>query len=202
MALEKLRSNKLELRMATLLHDIGKNRVRSVSEGKVHFLNHELVGSKMVEEVLRPLKYNNDFIRNVAFLVGNHMMCKNWGAECENMKDKKLRLLQFECGTEDCFRDLMILIDADNNAHASDKCMPNQVEIISQHTKKMIDEGTAMFGYKLPINGREVMQVKGIKAGPKVRECLDYLLKLAFVNPLTGKDELIKLLKSYRSRTA
>lgn len=202
MVLEKLKSNKLELRMAALLHDIGKTRVRSVLGGKTHFLKHELVGSEMVNEALRPLKYSNDFIRNVVFLVGNHMRCKKWGAECENMKDKKLRLLQFECGTEERFRNLLMLIDADNNAHADDKCMPNQVEIISQHTKAMIDEGVAMFGYRLPINGQEVMQVKGIKAGPKVRECLDYLLKIAFVDPLMEKNEMIKLLKSYRIRKA
>ena len=202
MVLEILKSNKLELRMAALLHDLGKTRVCSVSEGKVHFLKHELIGREMVDEVLRPLKYSNDFIRNVSFMVGNHMRCKKWGAECENMKDKKLRLLQFECGTEECFCNLMLLIDADNNAHAVDKCMPNQVEIIIEHTNIMIDERTAMFGYRLPINGREVMQVKGIKSGPLVRECLEYLLKLAFVNPLMGKDEMIKLLKSYRIRTA
>ena len=115
--MEQLKSNKLELRMASLLHDIGKIRVRTIEDGKVHFLKHELASADMVEEMLRPLHYSNDFISDVAFLVKYHMVCKTWGYECELMKSKKLRKLQYTCGTEERFRDLMLLIDADNNAH-------------------------------------------------------------------------------------
>lgn len=106
--------------------------------------------------------------------------------------------MQYTCGTEERFHNLMLLIDADNNAHAADRCMPQQVELILQRTEQMKVEGSAMFGYKLPLTGKDVMEIKGMPPGPKVRECLDYLLKLAFVNPLSDKEEMIKHLKGYR----
>ena len=118
------------------------------------------------------------------------------------MKNKKLRKLQYLCGTEERFRDLMLLIDADNNAHAADHCMPRQVELILQRTEAMKAEGSAMFGHKLPLTGKDVMEIKGIGPGPQVRECLDYLLKLAFANPLRDKEETIKHLKGYRNNSA
>ena len=172
--------------------------MRSVEDGKVHFLKHELASGDMVDEILRPLHYSNDFISDVAFLVRHHMTCKTWGCECEQMKSKKLRMLQYTCGTEERFRDLMLLIDANNNAHAADKCMPRQVEIILQRTEEMKAVGSAMFGYRLPLTGKDVMEIKGIKPGTEVKDCLDYLLKLAFVNPLRDKDEVIKHLRGYR----
>ena len=196
--LGNLKSNRLELRMAALLHDLGKIRVRTMEDGKVHFLKHELASADMVDDILRPLHYSNDFISEVAFLVRHHMVCKTWGYECEHIKAKKLRKLQYTCGTEERFRDLMLLIDADNNAHAADRCMPLQVELILRRTEEMKHEGSAMFGYKLPLTGKDVMEIKGIKPGPKVKECLDYLMKLAFVNPLRDKEEVIKHLKGYR----
>ncbi len=195
---EHLQSDRLEMRMAALLHDIGKIRVRTEEDGKIHFLKHELSSADMVDEILRPLHYSNDFIHEVAFLVKHHMTCKTWGDECEHMKSKKLRQLQYTCGTEKRFRDLMLLIDADNNAHATDRCMHRQVGIILQHTEQMKAEGTAMFGYRLPLTGKDVMEIKGLQPGPIVKECLDYLQKLAFANPLIDKEEMTKYLKGYR----
>jgi hypothetical protein len=42
------------------------------------------------------------------------------------------------------------------------------------------------------------MDLKGIKPGPGVKECLDYLLKIAFANPLREKEEFVKHLLGYR----
>ena len=70
--------------------------------------------------------------------------------------------------------------------------------MILQCTEEMKAEGIAMFGYKLPIIEKEVMELKGIGSGPEVKDCLDYLMKLAFVNPLRDKDLAIKHLKGYR----
>ncbi|MBQ0020922.1 MAG: HDIG domain-containing protein [Bacteroidales bacterium] len=189
----------LVLWLAALLHDIGKIRCREVTEdGKVHFLKHEQMSAEMIDELLRPLKFSNEIIKEVAFLVRNHMICKTWGYECEHMKDKKLRRLHYECKTEEHFRLLMTLIHADNMAHAEGRCMPRQVELILRRTEQMKAEGSAMFGYKLPLTGKEVMDMKGFTPGPAVKECLEYLMKVAFANPLREREEFVKHLLGYR----
>jgi hypothetical protein len=76
--------------------------------------------------------------------------------------------------------------------------MPRQVETILQLTEQMKAEGSAMFGYKLPLTGKNVMEIKGIPPGPKVKEYLDYLLEQAFDNPRRDKEEVIENLKAYR----
>ena len=191
-------SSRLEVRMAALLHDIGKPNVKSVDDkGRVHFYGHELAGADIAGIILRRLKYSNDFVNEVKFLIENHMRTKQWGDTCEHMKDKTLRKLQYQCGYARFF-ELMTLIDADNKSHAIDHCLPNQVYMINKYTNRMVNDKTDMFDYKLPINGDDVMFIKGIKPGRDVKECLDYAMKLAFNNPKITKTELLKHIKGYK----
>lgn len=193
------RTSRQDMRLAALLHDIGKTVTREEGDdGRVHFLKHELAGEELARQVMDRLRFPKADIEKVAFLTLHHMTCKRWGERCQDMKDKKLRKLQYICKTEERFRDLMDLIHADNMAHSAGHCMAEQVPMILKRTDEMIDDGTAMFNFVPWMTGEEVMQIKGIEPGRKVKECLDYLLKLAFVNPKKDREEVIKHLKGYR----
>ena len=188
----------LEVRMAALLHDIAKPHVKSVDDkGRVHFYGHELAGADIAEIILRRLKYSNHFIERVKFLIENHMRTKQWGDTCEHMKDKALRKLQYQCGYARFF-ELMTLIDADNKSHAIDHCLPNQVYMINKYTNRMVDDKTDMFDYELPINGDDVMFIKGIEPGRDVKDCLEYAMKLAYNNPKITRTELLTHIKGYK----
>jgi poly(A) polymerase len=185
-------------RMSALLHDIGKIKTRTVDEnGNVHFYQHELASADMCDVILRRLKYSNEFIKDVQFLVKNHMRTKQWGDDCSHMKDKSLHKFQYECGDK-YYGMLLSLIDADNKAHAPEYCLNNQCRLIDNRTVEMIVENTDMFGYRLPIDGNDVMVIKGLKPGREVKECLDYALKLAFNNPKIDKETLLKHIKGYK----
>ena len=189
--------NDLELRMAALLHDIGKINTRTVDDnGNVHFYKHELVSAEMCDTILRRLKYSNDFIKTVQILVKNHMRTKNWGNDCNHMKDKTLRKMQYELGNN--MMKCLELIDADNKAHAPEYCMPNQLENIVKRLKQFKEEGTSMENYKLLVNGNDVMKVLGIEPCARVKECLNWLLKFTFNNPKISREELLKNIKQYR----
>ena len=198
---EGIKSDKLEVRMAALLHDVGKSRTREETEdGAVHFLNHEKVGAAMAGQMLRRLGYDSGFIAEVEFLVLHHMDFKHYGPHAEKMKDKRLREKMYICGSEARFMDLMALVDADNNAHAEGFKMSEAVPAILERVDQMKAEGSALFGYELPLTEADVMSIKGIGPGPAVQECLDYLLKLAFADPLRNKEHFVKQLKGYKLR--
>lgn len=195
-----LRSSDLKMRMAALLHDVGKVRTRSESDGRIHFIGHESEGARMAVEMLQRLRYSTSFIREVAFLIERHMFTKPWREDLSGMRPKHLRKLQWLCGTEERFRDLMLLIDADNRAHAWGFCMEGQVPAIMGRTEAMKSEGSALFGYRLPFDGKDIMRIKGLGPGPQVKEVQEYLMKLAFQDPLRSGDQWMKHLIGYRLR--
>lgn len=181
----------LEVRMAALLHDIGKIKTKTVDDnGNVHFYKHEIASAEMCDTILRRLKYSNDFIKTLQVLVRNHMRCKNWKDDCSKMKDKSLRKMEYELGNNlyKCLR----IIDADNKAHAEEYCMPNQVSHIVERLKYFKENGLSMKNYKLPVDGNDVMECLNIQPCSEVKKCLDWLLKFAFNNPKITREELIK----------
>ena len=125
------------------------------------------------------------------------MRTKNWGNDCNHMKDKTLRKMQYELG--DNMMKCLELIDADNNAHSPEYCMPNQVENIIKRLEEFKKEGMSMGNYKLPVNGNDVMKVLGIEPCAKVKECLYWLMKFAFVNPKITKEELLNKIKQFKN---
>lgn len=190
----------LPVRLACVLHDIGKIKTRTVGEdGRVHFYEHEFVGAKLAAEIMSRMRYSNDIIEEVCFYIKNHMRTKNWGNDfkAKARKMKSIRKLAYDCKTAARMYRLLQVIDADNNAHAPQHCIPNQADRLAD--LMVSDESVKrMFGYKLPINGNDVMEVKGIEAGPEVKKYLDHCLKLAFNNPNITKEECVKDIKKLK----
>ena len=114
------------------------------------------------------------------------------------MKMKSLRKLMFKCKTSERFDHLMDVIDADNKSHKKEHCLNNQVTLIREVVAKELAEHTSMFGYQLPIDGNDVMEILGIEPGPKVKKYLDHCMKLAFNNPEITKEACIKQIKSFK----
>ena len=79
----------LELCLATLLHDIAKPPTRTFDQevGRIRFNGHDALGATMAEEILRRLRYPNDVIESVSFMVSRHMQFMN----VRQMKVSKLK---------------------------------------------------------------------------------------------------------------
>ena len=180
-------------RLACLLHDIGKVYTMTVKDGKVHFYNHEYVGADIVEDILRDLKYDNDTIKEVQFLIKNHMRLKQTGDGAKLIKDKTLNKLLYECKTCERFESLMRIIECDNLAHKEGCCIYDQFMQLTEKVR-MSDTYMKMFGYKLPVTGNDIMETLGIGPGPIISEINERLLKKAFQDPCITKGRCIQLL--------
>lgn len=185
----------LENRVAALFHDLGKIKTQTFDEkGKVHFYNHENVSAFLSEVRMKTMKYPNDIIKRVRKAVNAHMRTKSFGDECAKLTDKSVRKLQLALG--DTFDLTMDLIDADNRAHKSEHCMPNQVRIIKERSDKLVEQGLDAFKLRLPINGDDIIEYLNIEPGPKVKTYLDYLTKLWLAKPTITKEECFKHIKN------
>lgn len=184
----------IEVRVAALLHDIGKIKTRTVDDnGKVHFYDHEAVSSMMCADIMRKLKYSNDFIKVVSIMIKSHMLVKNWEDDLSHMKEKKLHKLEYLLG--DNFYKCLDLIDADNKSHGKEYCLPNQVDRILKIEKTMQEEGKSLIGYKLPVNGNDVMEAFNIQPSKDVDKCLKWLMTLVYNKPKITREELLNNLK-------
>ena len=183
-------SEDITVRLALLLHDIGKIRTRSVGDdGRVHFYEHEFVGSDMVVDILKRLKYDNKTIDDVRFLIKNHMRTKNFGNDCEKIKTKHFNKLAYTCKNEYRYKSLARVIDCDNNSHKAEHNITGQYDYFVSH----MDDAVKMFNYKLPVDGNDVMDVLKISGGVLVKKVLERLMNRAYPNPDTlTKDSCLK----------
>lgn len=182
---------KLELRLAALLHDIGKINTKTVENGEVHFYKHELEGVPLVEMALKSLKFSNKIIDKVKILVGEHMRTKMYGPNAE-VSTKALRKLKYDLGEN--LNDLLELIHADNCSHAPNSKMPNQVPMILKKLNELKDEPPKI---KLPINGNDLIETFGIKPGPIIKELLDVVKESVLTSPDISKQDALGIVGEY-----
>ena len=179
---KRFRSDDISVKLALLLHDVGKIRTRTVGEdGRVHFYDHEFKGAEMVADILRRLKYDNKTIDTVQFLVKNHMRTKNFGNDCVKIKTKHFNKLAYTCKNKYLYEALARVIDCDNNSHKEEHNITGQYDYFMSR----IHDASKMFGYKLPVDGNDVMDVLKISGGVLVKKILERLLNSAFPNPDT-----------------
>lgn len=186
------------LRMAALLHDIGKVKTRCEKDGRVSFGGHDRVGAAMTKGILRRLKFPRPFSREVEFLVRHHTALKQAGADGEKITDEQLRRLQVACRSRERWERLLELIEADNQSYAEGHRLTGQVDAIRRRTADMEARGESMLDFRLPVSLRQVCRMKRVRRGPALRECMDYLWHLACENPSRPAEEYLRLLRAFR----
>ncbi len=158
-----------ELRLAALLHDVGKPATRTVDEnGAIHFYEHDRVGARIAADWLRFLRYPNAVIERVAKLVRLHMRP---GFYTPEWKDSAVRRLIRDAG--ELLEPLLRLVEADIKAQRHD--VPHADLPALRARIQKVQESQSPQRWQSPLTGTQIMERFGLKPSPLVGQIKTYL---------------------------
>ena len=183
----------LVLRLAALLHDIGKPNTRAFTPEGVQFHHHEVVGARMAETRLRELRYPNEVVADVRKLIEMHLRFHGYG---EGWSDSAVRRYVRDAGP---------LLDKLNGLTRADVTTGNlfkarqfrQLQDDLEERIARLAEEENLQAMRPPLDGREVMARLGIEPGPVVGEALAHLMELRLERGPMEKDEAYRELDAW-----
>lgn len=175
----------LEVRLASLFHDIGKPRSKRGTGRDSTFYGHEVIGARMVEEIMTRLKFPKDQAEKIVKLVRYHMFYYN----PEEVTESSVRKLLVKIGLENV-EDLIKVREADRIGSGRPKAVPYKL----RHLKYIIDKVShdPISVKMLRVGGEEVMNELDIKPGPKIGLILNYLLAEVIDDPAKNTKEYLE----------
>jgi len=173
------------VRLAALLHDIGKPRVKAGEGPDSTFYSHEIVGAKMTSQILNRLKFSKKDIEKITKLVRYHLFYYN----VDEVSDASVRRLVRQAGPEN-MEELIQVRMSDRIGSGVPKAEPYKI----RHLKYVIDKVAQdpISAKMLKVDGNDIMKILDIKPGPKVGQILDVLLGHVLADPKKNNKEFLK----------
>ncbi len=183
----------LVVRLAALLHDIGKPPTLQRSQsGELRFHGHEQRSAEMAEELLRRLRFSNDVIHRTCHLVANHMF--NY---TEQWSDSAVRRLVARVGEEN-LPDLLALRRADQIGTCGDASPSLSLAAFEKRLEQVLAASHALSLKDLAVNGEAIMSALGLPPGPQIGTILAQLLDSVLADPsLNERDKLLEIARKF-----
>jgi putative nucleotidyltransferase with HDIG domain len=183
------------VRLAILLHDIGKPDTRREEGDEVHFYGHQFVSEKKTDAIMRRLRYSNEEREKVKHLVRHHMFfyLPEW-------TDSAVRRFIREVGQE-AIPDLFALRKADTAGSGKKRAdAGKKLQELRDRIEDVLAKDTAFSVRDLAIGGHDVMETLGVPPGRIVGKALHYLLERVLEEPeLNTRERLLEDLKAWHA---
>lgn len=166
----------LTIRLAALLHDIGKPRTRRFQAGGVvSFHNHDVVGAKMARKRLRALKYPNTIVDDVSKLIELHLRFHGYGTG--EWSDSAVRRYVRDAGEQ--LERLHILTRADCTTRNARKALRLQRSYDDLEARiNVLSQAEELKAIRPDLDGKQIMEILQISPGPEVGQAYSFLLDL------------------------
>lgn len=189
----------LVLRLAALLHDIGKPRTRRFEDrGGVSFHHHEVVGARMTTKRMKAMRYSNDEIEAVSALVELHLRFHGYsGGE---WTDSAVRRYVRDAG--ELLPRLHKLTRADCTTRNKRKAASLQRTYDSLENRiGQLAKEEEIAAVRPDLDGKQIMEILDLAPGPEVGQAYKYLLDVRLdVGPLSPEEAKARLLEWWASR--
>jgi len=188
--LDNCQSNNPVTRLAALLHDVGKPKSMRDDGKEKTFHNHEIYGSRMAVEIGKRLRLSNKELDQLFRLVRWHMFTVQ-----ETQTDKAVR--RFIRNVTLDYIDEMITMRRADRLGSGAKETSWRWELFKQRIVEVQKQPFAVRDLK--VNGLDVMEILGIKPGPKIGEVLNSIFKEVEEKPeLNEREILLEKIKSFK----
>jgi poly(A) polymerase len=192
---DRLGGANLTLRLAALLHDIGKPKTRQlIAGGGVSFHHHEVVGSRMCKERMRKLRFDNHIINDVSQLVFLHLRFHGYGSG--EWTDSAVRRYVRDAG--ELLTHLHLLTRADcttRNQKKADLLAKTYDEL--EERIAVLMEQEELNKIRPDLTGEQIMEILKIKPSPMVGKAYDFLLELRLEHGPLGEEKANELLLNW-----
>ncbi len=187
----------LVLRLAVLLHDIGKPATRVIEpDGAVTFHHHDVLGAKLAAKRLRALRFDNDTVKAVAELIRLHL--RFFGYADGAWTDSAVRRYVRDAGP--LLEWLHILARSDVTTRNRRKA--EQLEFAYDDLERRIAtlaEEEELAAIRPDLDGEDIMRILGLKPGREVGEAYRFLLEERLEHGPLGAEEAERRLLNWWS---
>lgn len=180
----------LDLRLAALLHDVGKPKTKEGEGPDCTFYGHQIVSAKMAVKILDRLHFSKKTIERVCLLIREHMFV--YDPEVVTLAGVRRLLRRVRPENMD---DLIKVREADRIGSGVPKAQPYRLRYLMAMIEKVKQDPIS--AKMIKINGNDIMKELNIEPGPKIGKILSVLLEEVLDEPeKNSKEYLVSRIKN------